>query len=62
MNDTVFGKAMENVIKPQISNLQQLKKEIIVKYQNQTFIHIFFSENLLAIQVRKMQILISKPV
>ena len=42
MNDTVFGKAMENVIKPQMSNLQQLKKEIIVKYQNQTFIQIFF--------------------
>ena len=47
----------------EILNLSQLKEEGTIKYQNQIIIQqIFFSENLSAVEMKKMQILMYKPV
>ena len=53
-----FGKTMGNVRKHKV-----LKEEGIIYYQNQTIKQeIFFPENILAIEIRKIQILMNKPV
>ena len=47
----------------EILNLSQLKEEGTIKYQNQIIIQqIFFPENLSAVEMKKMQILMYKPV
>ena len=42
--------------------MEQLKEGGIIYHQNQTIINQFFSEHLLAIEIRKTKILENKPV
>ena len=64
MNNAAFGKTMKNVRKH--SDIKLVTTEASTKpnqYQNQTIKQqSFFSENLLAAEMRKTQILMNKPV
>ena len=63
MNNSVFGKTMEDVRKDRDIKLVTIEKKVATWYQNQTIIaQSFFTENLLAIEIRKIQILMNKPV
>ena len=63
MNNTVFGKAMENMRKHRNTKLVTTKTRryylVLESNYNTTK---FFTENLLAIDMRKTQILMDKPV
>ena len=63
MNNAVFGKTMENVRKHR--NIKLLTKEMRRNYLvSEPDYHTtkFFTENLLAIEMRKTQVLMNKPV
>ena len=63
MNNAVFGKAMENMRKHRNTKLVTTKTRInyLVLESNYNTTK-FFTENLLAIEMRKSQILMDKPV
>ena len=63
MNNAVFGKTMEIVRKHRNINLATTQRKInyLVSEQNYHTTK-FFTENLLAIEMRKTQILMNKPV
>ena len=63
MNNAVFGKAIENVKKHRGIKLVRTEKRgnYLVSQPNCHGTK-FFSENLLAVEMRKTQILMSKPV
>ena len=63
MNNAVFGKTMENWRKHRNIKLVSTKKRRYYSLSEPNF-HItnFFTENLLAIEMRKTQIIINKPV
>ena len=63
MNNAVFGKTMENVRKHSSNKLitTERKKNYLVSEPNYHTTK-FFTENLLAIEMRKTQILMNKPV
>ena len=54
MNNSVFGKTMENVT-------TERRRNYLVSKPNY-YITKFFTENLLAVEIRKSQILINRPV
>ena len=64
MHDRVFEKAMENVRKHRnIKLVLNLKREEIIQYQNQIdILGKFFTQNLLASEMSKTQVLMNKPV
>ena len=63
MNNAVFGETMENVRKRRVIKFvsTEARRNILV---SQLYYHAikFFSESLLAIEMRKTQILMNKPV
>ena len=63
MNNAVFGKTMENVRKNTDIKLvtKERRRNCLVSEQNHHTTK-FFTENLLAIAMKKMQILVNKPV
>ena len=64
MHNRVFEKAMENVRKHRnIKLVLHLKREEIIQYQNQIdILGKFFTQNLLASEMSKTQVLMNKPV
>ena len=63
MNNTVFGKTMENVRKHRDIKLvtKEARRNYLVSEPNY-HTSSFFSENLLAIEIRKTKIYMNKPV
>ena len=63
MNNAVFGKTMENVRKNTDIKLvtKERRRNCLVSEPNHHTTK-FFTENLLAIAMKKMQILVNKPV
>ena len=62
MNNAVFGKAMENVRKHRhIKLVKTERRNYLVSEQNYHTIK-FFTENVLAIEMRKTEIVMNKPV
>ena len=60
MNNAVFGKTMENMSKHRLVTTTQRRNSLVSEpIYNTTK---FFTENLLAIEMRKIQILMNKPV
>ena len=62
MNNSVFGKTIENVKKKKTWNLWLQKKEETISCQNQIIVKWFFSQNLSDTDIKKTQILINKPL
>ena len=64
MNNFVFGKTMENVSKHRDIKLVTTEKEKRIKLVSQPNYHTTeqFSENLLAIEMKKTKVKINKPV
>ena len=60
MNNAIFGKTMGNVRKRKGIKLVTPEKIETIWHQNQNFFPNFFSENLLAIEVRKKLIISNK--
>ena len=60
MNNAVFGKTMENVRKHR--NIKLRKEKYLFSIRTQFSYYKFFYRNLLAIEMRKTQILTNKPV
>ena len=61
MNNAVFGKAMENVRKYRYKTCENRRRNHLVSEPN-FGTTTFFPENLLAIEMRKAEILMNKPV
>ena len=63
MNNSVFGKTMENVRKHRIIKLAttKMRRKYLVSEPNYHTTK-FFTENLLTIEIRKTQILMNEPV
>ena len=63
MNNAVFGKTMENVRKSRNNKLRKTKRRRNYSVSEPNF-HTtkFFTENLLTIEMRKIQMLMNKPV
>ena len=63
MNNSVFGKTMENVIKHRDSKLviTERRRNYLVPEPNYHTTK-FFMENLLALEMKKTEILMNKPV
>ena len=62
MNNAVFGKAMENVRKHRhIKLVKTERRNYLVSERNYHTIK-FFTENVLAIEMRKTEIVMNKPV
>ena len=61
MNISLSQKTIKNVRKHIDINLVTMKKEEIIQYLNQIIIQQIFSENLLAAEIKKQQILMNKP-
>ena len=63
MNNAVLGKTMENVRKDRNIKLvtTQRRRNYLVS-QPLSYYKVFFTQNLLAIEMRKTQILMNKPV
>ena len=61
MTNAVFGKNMEKWENTEISSLWQPKQQWIIECQNQALNNKFFSEYLLAIEMKTTQILMNTP-
>ena len=62
MNNSVFGKTIENVKKNRDMKLVTTKKKETISCQNQIIVKWFFSQNLSDTDIKKTQILINKPL